>query len=184
MRRTIGRLCMTIGALMLIAAFALFSWNAYEDNKAEKSITIIMPQLIEEIEHSNMLQECEIDGDIYIGYLSIPKLGLQLPILKEWDFNQLEVAPALYYGSYEKGHMVIAAHNYSRHFGQIDSLVIGETITFTAINNYVTTYEIVEIETLSPSAVEEMIDDQYDLTLFTCTYSGQNRTTIRCMKQK
>ena len=40
----------------------------------------------------------------------------------------------------------------------------------------------VQVETLAPTAVDEMTGGDWDLTLFTCTYSGQARVTVRCVK--
>jgi sortase A len=39
---------------------------------------------------------------------------------------------------------------------------------------------VAEVETLEPTAVEEMTNSGYALTLFTCTYGGQSRVTVRC----
>jgi sortase A len=44
------------------------------------------------------------------------------------------------------------------------------------------TYSVAEIDTLMPTAVEEMTDGDYDLTLFTCTYGGKSRVTVRCIE--
>lgn len=44
-----------------------------------------------------------------------------------------------------------------------------------------TRYEVAEIEILSPDAVEEMTEDDGDLTLFTCTLGGGSRVTVRCV---
>lgn len=42
-------------------------------------------------------------------------------------------------------------------------------------------YEVIELETLSPFAIEEMTGGNWDLTLFTCTVGGQYRVTVRCV---
>ena len=41
-------------------------------------------------------------------------------------------------------------------------------------------YSVVAIDVLGPMDVEEMTAGEYDLTLFTCTYGGKSRVTIRC----
>ena len=41
------------------------------------------------------------------------------------------------------------------------------------------TYSVVEIETLLPTAVKEMIDSGWALSLYICTYSGSERVTVR-----
>ncbi len=41
-------------------------------------------------------------------------------------------------------------------------------------------YEIAETEILEPTAIEELLSDEWNLTLFTCTYGGQARVAVRC----
>ena len=122
----------------------------------------------------------EIDGYGYIGYLSIPDLEKILPVMSQWDYDRLRIAPCRYMGGTKTGDLVICAHNYSSHFGDIASLHIGAEITFTDMNGIVTYYEVAEIITLAPTAIEEMESADYPLTLFTCTYGGQSRITVRC----
>ena len=41
-------------------------------------------------------------------------------------------------------------------------------------------YQVASVEVLPANAVEEMTAGEYDLSLFTCTYDGQQRFTVRC----
>ena len=50
------------------------------------------------------------------------------------------------------------------------------------MNGIRTAYEVVALDVLVPAAVEEMIAGEYDMTLFTCTYGGKSRVTVRCMR--
>jgi sortase A len=43
-------------------------------------------------------------------------------------------------------------------------------------------YKVAELETLGPNMVDEMIHSDYELTFFTCTYGGQARLTLRCVR--
>ena len=96
------------------------------------------------------------------------------------SYPQLRIAPCRYYGSTKTGDLVIAAHNYSRHFGNIRNLSAGDEVYFTDMDGEITAYEVAEVDTLNPTDVEEMTDSGYALTLFTCTYGGQSRVTVRC----
>ncbi len=122
----------------------------------------------------------KIRGRNYIGILQIPAHGLELPILAEWSYPGLRVAPCRYSGSAYKDNMVIAAHNYYAHFGKLKHFSIGETVVFTDMDGNTFVYEIVERETLKPADVEEMKSGDWDLTLFTCTGGGAYRLTVRC----
>lgn len=180
---------MILGAALILAALSLFLWNRWEDSRAGNSVEEILPQVEEGIGEGNTdpadpsgddMTELMIDGYSYIGVLSIPSLGLELPVMSDWSYPQLRIAPCRYSGSVAAGDLVIAAHNYSRHFGPIKDLSAGDKVYFTDMNGAVTAYEVVEVDILNPTAIEEMTDSGFDLTLFTCTYGGQSRVTVRC----
>jgi len=126
------------------------------------------------------LPTIKIDKERYIGILEIPKLGLELPVMSDWDYTRLRVAPCRYCGSVRGEDLVIMAHNYARHFGGLSSLSEGDSVTFTDMDGITTVYQVVAHDILQPTAVEEMTSGDFDLTLFTCTYGGRSRVTIRC----
>lgn len=186
MRRKFGTGCMILGAVLVFAALSLFLWNRLEDEKAGEASGEILPELVRQIGQSDPepydpeMTEAEIGGEAYIGYVSIPSLDLRLPVMSSWSYPKLRTAPCRYSGSTKTGDLVIAAHNYSQHFGQIENLQPGDEVTFTDMDGRVTDYEVAEVDTLDPADVEEMTDSGYALTLFTCTYSGRSRVTVRC----
>lgn len=196
MRNKFGTVCMVLGAVLILAALSLFVWNRQEDKKAGASVENILPQLMEQIErlraeatngdlpypdpYDPTMTEVVIDGYAYIGYLSIPSLERELPVMSEWDYTRLKMAPCRYSGSTKTNDLVIAAHNYTRHFGPVRELPIGENIYFTDMDGIVSHYQVAEVEVLPPTDIEEMISGAYDLTLFTCNYGGQSRIAVRC----
>lgn len=123
----------------------------------------------------------EIDGRLYVGFLTIPDLQLELPVMAEWDYDRLNTAPCRYSGTIAGGDLVIAAHNYPYHFGRLKDLSLGAEILFTDVNGVSTRFSVAELEILPPTAVEDMIAGDYELTLFTCTYGGATRFTVRCL---
>lgn len=193
MRKRTGKLLMIIGTVLVLAALSLFLWNRYDERRAGDAAQEILLQLEEAVGQSaegilpdpydGEMTEAVIDGYAYIGYLSIPSLGLELPVMSEWDYDRLKIAPCRYTGSTETNDLVIAAHNYSRHFGKIKTLQIGDNISFSDMDGRVSSYVVEEVSVLNPTAVEEMTSGEFDLTLFTCTYGGKSRVTVRCMRQ-
>ena len=55
----------------------------------------------------------EVDGQSYIGVLELQPLGLSLPIISQWSYPGLRIAPCRYTGSAYQNDLVIAAHNYT-----------------------------------------------------------------------
>lgn len=187
---------MVLGAVLVLAALSLFLSNQRENNEAGTSAEKILPQVMEQIEtpgagqeveepsypdpYDPTMTEVEIDGYAYVGVLSIPSLELELPVMSEWDYTRLKIAPCRYAGSTKTDDLVICAHNYTRHFGPIRNLTPGDTVTFTDMDGVVWQYEVVAVDILAPTDVEDMTAGGYDLTLFTCTYGGASRVTVRC----
>ena len=58
----------------------------------------------------------------YIGILTIPSLGIELPVQDEWSYPNLKIAPCRYAGTVADGNLIVAAHNYRSHFGRIGEL--------------------------------------------------------------
>ena len=121
-----------------------------------------------------------IGGEDYIGVLEVPSLGLMLPVMSEWSYPRLKIAPCRYTGSAYQGNLIIAAHNYRSHFGNLKELCEGDVVCFTDMDGNVFSYEVVLLEILQPTDVDEMESGDWDLTLFTCTVGGKSRVTVRC----
>ena len=199
MRR--GMMSMILGLLLIVAALSLTGYNLWEDKKAgdvaqdalaqlTPMITNVAKTTVSDVEeypdyilNPDMdMPETSLNGKNYIGVLKILSLDIELPVLGQWSYSNLKIAPCLYSGTAYNGNMVICAHNYQSHFGQLKNISIGDLITFTDIDGNVFAYRVLEVETLQSAAVEEMISDDYDFTLFTCTLSGRSRVTVRCEK--
>ena len=195
-----------IGLLLLAAALFLTGYNLGSDAQADRSANAVLEQLAQAssvetpdlptLPDGESLEETyipdyilnpeedmpseEIDGNSYIGILKIPAISLELPIIADWSYPGLRIAPCRYSGSAYLGNLVIAGHNYLSHFGYLKTLSPGNEVTFTDADGNVFRYEVSEIEVLSPYAVTEMTSGDWDLTLFTCTVGGQSRVTVRC----
>ena len=118
----------------------------------------------------------------YIGTLEIPVLGLSLPVMSDWSYPKLKTAPCRYAGTAYKSGFVVAGHNYRRHFGTLSRLAPGDRVTFTDVDGNIFAYDVAEIQVLKPTAIEDMMSEEWDLSLFTCTLDGQTRLTVRCEK--
>lgn len=193
-----GTICIIIGLLLIASALCLIVYNVQDSNRAgqesqkviekleEKIIenTIELPEKIENRE----MPTIEIDGYKYIGTITIPDLSVELPVMEEWDYPRLLIAPCRYSGSFYQDNMVIAAHNYNSHFGRINRLDIGDEIVFRDVENNKYYYQVAWVDLLNPIQTDNLKytanGEDWDLTLFTCTYSGQQRYTVRCVKKE
>ena len=87
--------------------------------------------------------------------------------MQQWSYPGLKIAPGRYFGSLYTDDLVIAGHNYARHFSPLTQLTV-------------------DTEVLQPTQIEEMAvktpENNWDLTLFTCTTTGQARYALRCVR--
>ena len=203
MRRIFGACCIILGICCLISSLGLIVYNHREEENAQNASKNILQAVQENIldntreennsEKSDRDESVEIPVDIpqemlttqvdgydCIGVLSIPVLELELPVLTDWSYAKLKIAPCHYFGSYFQKDFVIAAHNYQSHFGRLTELQPKDLILFTDISGTVYCYEVVLLETLPGNATEEMITSGFDLSLYTCTPGGASRVTVRC----
>lgn len=138
--------------------------------ESEQTAPIVIPEL----------SVVEIDGYGYIGYISIPKFELELPIMSDWDYKRLKLAPCRQFGSTKTDDLVIVAHNYKRHFAYLSALTEGDTVTFVDMDGEVNSYAVTKVKTLAPTAVDEVQNSGHDLVLYTCTYGGKTRVVVFC----
>lgn len=122
----------------------------------------------------------EVEGHGYVGFVGIPSKQLELPVMADWSYAQLKIAPCRFTGDMYSDNIVIMAHNYDRHFAALHDLRAGDRVTLTDMDGDTVEYEVVALDILHPSAMEEMTAGEFDLTLFTCTYGGKSRVTVRC----
>ncbi len=189
MKGKFGVLLMILGAVLLLAALSLLAYNRWDDWRAGEAVTEIedvLNQEMDEVEDDSQdgedMDTIDIDGYAYIGTLSIPSFGLELPVMSEWSYEGLKLAPGRYSGSLVTNDLVLCAHNYERHFGNLKNLDVGDQVSFTDVHGKEVLYEVTEVTTLMPTSIAAMTTGDWDLTLFTCTIGGQQRVTVRCKK--
>lgn len=125
-----------------------------------------------------------IEGHEYIGVLDLPALGLSLPVMGDWNYTKLKIAPCRYKGSAYTGDLIISGHNYQRHFGRLATMFVGDEIRFTDVDGNAFYYTVCAKETLDMRNVQGMLEGEWDMTLFTCVPGGARRETLRCRLER
>lgn len=189
---------MAIGLLLLGVAFTMTVYNILDERRANseaKELARYIKKItLEKSADENGIPDyilnpqiempmIEIDGQWYIGVLEFPSIGLSLPVMSEWSYSRLKISPCRYYGSAYLDNLIIAGHNYSKQFGVLKNLNIKDRIVFTDMDGNAFEYTVVQKDILSQNSIEEMASGKWDLTLFTCTFDGRERVTLRCEKK-
>jgi sortase A len=204
--KTIGTVCVALGVVLIVSALGVTGSRLWKEqqagNHAQQTMDHLLVQMSEQKKPATpdqpsiplksdelfqdpvcrVMPEVEIDGVSYIGYLSIPVLGLELPVISNSTEENLEIAPCRFYGTVYDQNFVIGGHRYRRHFRKLSTLGYGEALSFTDMEGNVYTYEVVEYEVLEPNQAEYLCSGEWDLSLFTCTPGGLTRVVLRCLR--
>lgn len=205
MPKKAGIAIIAVGAVLILSALLLLLYNRHEDAQAGQEAESLLVRVEAAVSaqptdapavSTKATQEAAaapsptpldpempvvtLDGYDYVGYVEIPMLELKLPVMADWDYKRLKVAPCRQFGSSRTDDLVIAAHNYESHFGHLKDLSVGSTVTFTDMAGIVNTYCVDKIETLNPDDVDAVQNSGYDLVLYTCTRGGRTRVTVFC----
>ncbi len=204
-----GLILVLLGTVLLLAAVSLVLYNNAQDRSSGEYAQTALDAMLAEMPetnlattpttsyHNDLYAQYEttttvalddtivVEDRSYIGIIAVPSQNIQLPVLQEWSKSLLQYAPCRYSGAALNDSLIIAGHNYKTHFGRLFSVNQGDLITFTTVNGIVYQYEVMHCETLDGGDIEGMLEQEqgdWDLTLFTCTLSGQSRLTIRAQR--
>ena len=125
----------------------------------------------------------DVSGIGIMGYISITKLGVELPLYHGISAEVLNVACGHLEGTSlpvggENTHCVLSAHRglpHAKLFTELDKMEVGDTFTITVLNRTVT-YQVDQIKVVLPNETNDVqIVAGEDLcTLLTCTPYGIN----------
>ena len=201
-RELLAAFCVILGVIALFLAAALWLYNDIEETLAAEYSEQVTQAILYHIKTTpsinntplvtlapfyNSGQEIiipepeptlKINETPYIGILSIPKIKTDLPVADNWNYEALRNTPCRYSGSIEDNNIVIAAHNYKKHFASIRSLSPGDLVIFTDVSGTEINYRVEETAIVYPSEADRVTGSGYDMTLFTCTYDETARVVV------
>lgn len=195
-------------SLLLYPSFADW-WNSFHQSRAIADYDSVLDNMSEEdythlfevaLEYNRQLSEVDfplmyydevdgyfdllnITGNGVMGYIDIPKIGVELPIYHGTSEGVLQIAVGHLQGTSlptggEGTHCVLSAHRglpSAKLFTDLDKLTEGDTFTLTVIDR-VLTYQVDQILIVLPSEVEPLytVEGEDYCTLVTCTPYGIN----------
>ena len=124
-----------------------------------------------------------VSGNGIMGYVMIPKLGVELPVYHGISPEVLNIAcghlegTALPVGG-ARTHCVLSAHRglpHAKLFTELDKMELGDTFTVTVLDRTVT-YQVDQIKVVNPDEIDDVriVEGQDHCTLLTCTPYGIN----------
>jgi len=121
------------------------------------------------------------------GEISIPKIGINYPIVYETSDEYLKIAPTKLCGPdiNEVGNLCIVGHNYKNNqfFSKISNLEINDKIYLMTNKGDRFTYLVYdkyEVNETDLSCTNQQTNGNIDVTLITCTNKKKNRLIVKC----
>lgn len=198
MKSKAGIFLMLAGGAAIIFSLIIIAVNIRLDSQGKKNSENVLNILESEIssysEDENNItytdgnglkksKTISVDNNYYSGIIDIPEIGIKLPVMSEWNYDNLNISPCLFYNDEKNNRKIIAGHNYSSHFGKLKQLKQGDYIIFTNADNKRVIYKVLQTEILGSTDTDKMLGgDDWNLTLFTCSLSGYERVTVRCIQ--
>ncbi|MBE5861165.1 MAG: sortase [Butyrivibrio sp.] len=184
---TKGKVSIFLGIVCFAIAISIIIYNRNEDNAAGVSAANLLEGVDAQITNSPVesdptgdMKSVDVNGQSFIGIITIPAIDIRLPIQQEWSSENAKTSPCRYKGSVYSNDLIVAGHNYQRHFGKLNQLLSGDTVIVTDIDGRQYYYEVTYTETIGTYDVDAMDKGDWDFTVFTCTKGGASRVTVRC----
>lgn len=206
-RQKRGCILMLLGLTLILCAVGIHLAEQQQDNRAGESAHILLQQL--EMSRAEVVlpesgEGIPTDGDLsmledgmdtrpaitkmpeksfygyaMIGTIRVASVGIRLPVLSQWSYSLLDVAPCRYSGSVPGGDMIVMGHNYKSHFSPLHYVKEDAEVEFENVNGILSRYRVAEIVVVHKSE-KDALESDYPLTLFTCMPNGRDRLLIRC----
>ncbi len=154
-----------------------------EAEEYNKSLSDLENPLLDYKSLENYMEVLDLSGTGMIGYLSIEKIALELPVYHTTNDEVLSFAAGHLEGTSfpvggEGTHAVVSAHRglpTAVLFTHLDRMELGDTFKFTILDRTIT-YRVDQIKTIDPSNAADLVieDGKEYCTLLTCTPYGIN----------
>ena len=123
--------------------------------------------------------------------LSIPKLGINYPVLSDTSVELLKISLNKYWGpeANEVGNYCIVGHNYknTKFFSKLNELSNGDEIELTDLTGRTLRYRIYDsyiVEPTDVSCTSQLTRGKKEVTLITCANNGKQRLVVKASEIK
>jgi len=185
-----------IGILVVSIIFLFISLNPGYDKKLYSQLYDEYNEIFDEdsnvtsVSTSTATVRTDFASPNVIGEITIPKIDIVYPLLRETTDDLLKIAPTKLWGPEPNsiGNLCIIAHNYKSNgdlFTNLSKLGTGDIVKIQGLNKKVVTYEVYKKYTISStdmSYTSQLTSGKKELTLITCTSSDKTRLIVKCIE--
>lgn len=209
--------CLSVLLICLLSSFYIY--GAYDRDKSEEVsqeilanidstvitqaendvMVLVLDDTVQEVEDDELHDDVNAktytaaSGKTYTtdAILSIPKIGIEYPILSETSEELLKVSLNKYWGPNpnEIGNYCIVGHNYRNDafFGNLNKLNGGDKVYVKDNTGRTIEYKVYDKKIVEPtdtSCTSQLTNGRKEITLITCANYGTQRLVVKCREVK
>ncbi len=187
MKNKIYNIILIILGIVLLVVITLIAIKYGRNQINEKNLHSVVDEVrtqIEQVGNNEELKQVQVKYKDYnvVGIITIPKIGIEYPILDTTNEKTMKVAITKFWGNNvnELGNFTMAGHNNKdgTMFGKTKRLNIGDKIEMTDLTGKTIEYEIFDQYLIDPndvSCVKSVKENTREVTLITCANGRSNR---------
>lgn len=187
MKNKIYNIILIILGIVLLVVITLIAIKYGRNQINEKNLHSVVDEVRTQIEqegNNEELKQVQVKYKDYnvVGIITIPKIGIEYPILDTTNEKTMKVAITKFWGNNvnELGNFTMAGHNNKdgTMFGKTKRLNIGDKIEMTDLTGKTIEYEIFDQYLIDPndvSCVKSVKENTREVTLITCANGRNNR---------
>ena len=192
MKSKIYNIILVILILLFVTTLTLIIIKYTKNHINENNVKEVVSDVRTQIEINSAKKDSEkkqVKAQYYgynvVGIISIPKIGIEYPILDVTNEKSMKISITKFWGNNvnDIGNFTMAGHNNidDTMFGATDKLKNGDKIQMTDLSGKTLTYSIYEIQTLLETDADYISKDRgnnIEIALSTCTDDGTGRLVI------
>lgn len=169
----------------ILASIAPEDYSAYfeQAHRYNRDLNELSSPLTDYRLLSDYKKTLDVTGNGVMGFITIPKIGIELPIYHSISSEVLNVACGHLEGTSlpiggESTHSVLSAHRglpHAKLFTDLDKMEIGDTFQIVVLDQ-TATYQVDQIKVVRPNELQDVqiVEGEDFCTLLTCTPYGIN----------
>lgn len=171
---TIQKICILVGACLLIGAIvilALWRWNINNSEKRAQYYVDTLRALIPEPQNAaleerrdNTMSVLSVDGTDFVGIVELPHYASALPVCADW--GKTSKYPCRFSGSIYDGTMQIGATTQKGQYDFYREFSVGDTVIYTDVEGNKYTFTITSLRYEKHADQAALQQEEAPLTLF------------------
>lgn len=179
------------GLLLVLVSFGLLAVTTLQTNAAASAAAELAAELEKTMpprsvglmdSYTNMeMPAFSLDGQDFIGTVTIPAFQTVLPIAPAWDTGKVSSFPCRFWGTVYDGSLVLGGADQKGQFDFLDQIQNGDSVLVTDMTGAQFSYRVSAIHRADSARADILLDGQSDLTIFARNARSLEYIIVRCV---